>query len=195
MRNGWRVFWIGGLVAALAGCASLVSPPAPAPAEVCVGSVAPAPAGLEPVDDAALLQSAQGAPGEGKLCVGRVFVATAAVPVYRLWDAAKPYTLLGRWWSLALPQGTRDDYRRANVICPGWSALDRVSACVLVPGTRVAIGPGQSARCDEGGTVTVLAASPVNQVYVPNDAQAGRVLVEGCDAGAEWPAPSPPPAR
>ena len=183
-----RVFWIGGLAALLAGCS--VFAPSTAPADACVGSVSPPPAGLEPADDPTLLQSALGAPGDGKLCIGRVFVATAPVPVYRLWDSARPYTLLGRWWSLALPQGTRDDYRRANVICPGWSALDRVSACVLVPGTRVAIGPGQSARCDEGGTVTVLPASPVNQVYVANDARAGQVLVDACDAGTEWPAPA-----
>ena len=190
MRQWWRGVWIGGLAAVLAGCAALGPEPSPAPTTGCVGSVLAAPAGLESAEDAALLQSALGAPGDGKLCIGRVFVATAPVPVYRLWDSARPYTLLGRWWSLALPQGTRDDYRRANVICPGWSALDRVSACVLVPGTRVAIGPGQSARCDEGGTVTVLPASQVNQVYVANDARAGQVLVDACDAGTEWPAPA-----
>jgi hypothetical protein len=194
MRAWCRAVLIGCFIAVLVGCSALAPSSAPTLGEGCVGSVLPPPAGLKPAEDPALLQSAQGAPGEGKLCGGRVFVATAAVPVYRVWDSARPHTLLGVWWSLSMPQGTRDEYRRANVICPGWSALDRVSACVLIPGTRVAIGPGQSARCDEGDTVTVLPASPVNQVYVPNNVGAGRAVVDACDAGAPWPSPSAQPA-
>ena len=152
----------------------------------CVG-VAPPPPGLVEVDDAPLLQAARGAPGLGGLCIGKVFLVERPVAVYRVWDGARRHTALGRWWSFSPPQGSRDDYRRANVICPAWSALDRLSACTLKPGARIVVGPGQSAECADGP----YPASAVNQVYVPNDVRQGQVFVDDCSAEALWPGTPP----
>lgn len=107
------------------------------------------------------------------------------VLVYRVWDASKPYTALGGWWSLQIPQGPRDTYRHANEICPTWSALNRLSQYTLKPGTKVALGPGQSAQCSDS---LRYPASAVNQVYIPNDAQHQQVFVENCQDDGNWPA-------
>jgi hypothetical protein len=138
---------------------------------------------LTEVDDPDLLRSAVGAPGRGGLCSGKVFVAVAPVPLYRVWEGAGPDSALGRWWTLTEPEGPRDAYRAANAICREWSALDRVSRCVLKTGARVVIGPGQSAQCNAG----LLAQSAVNQVYVPNDSRKGLLWVEQCTPGTPWP--------
>lgn len=155
---------------------------------VCAGPVMAPPDGLVPLSDAVLLDEASGASGEGKLCAGQVFVVAQPVRVYRVWDSARPYTQLGRWWSFAAPQGSRAQYREANAICSSWSALDIAGSCLLKTGSRIVVGPGQSARCPEGE----LPRAAVNQVYVPNDARAGTILVTDCDAGTAWPAPAAP---
>ncbi len=43
------------------------------------------------------------------------------VKIYRVWNKAKPYTQLGRWWSFSVPKGPVDDYRKNNAICLEWS--------------------------------------------------------------------------
>lgn len=182
------------LALSLLGCATTpthVSTPTPvveepqAEAGGCVGEVGPAPEGARPVEDAALLASALGEAGKGQLCEGEVFEVTSPVRVYRVWTASKPWSEVGRWWSLEPPSGTVEAYRRDNAICPEWSDLDRVSVCELVVGARFVMGPGQSATCEEGG----FEASAVNQVFVDNDTRQGRVFVEGCQPVEGWPAP------
>lgn len=150
----------------------------------CVGSIVNPPAGLVESNDPDLLKSALGATSQGKLCTGKVFVAEQPVVVYRVWDAAASYTLLGRWWSFDAPTGSRDSYREKNAICPSWSALNRVSACTLKPGSKIVVGPGQSAKCDDQLTYP---PSAVNQIYMANDSRAGQVWVENCTAGEVWP--------
>ncbi len=157
--------------------------PAPGPI-VCVGAMAEPPEGARAVHDPALLESALGADGQGKLCAGAVFEATRPVTVYRVWQRDRAYTELGRWWSLDRPEGSREAYRQRNAICAEWSALDVWSRCELRAGARFVMGPGQSARC-EGGAV--LPRSETNQVYIDNDARQGRVYVDRCAQLGAWP--------
>jgi hypothetical protein len=152
--------------------------------KACVGTVMAPPLGLVEADDTELLQAAQGATGQGKLCAGKVFVAEKPVTVHRVWDSARPYTVYGSWWSLSDPQGPRDSYRKEEDICPEWSALDRTSTCTIKVGTRVVIGPGQSVNCK--GDLS-YPPSAVNQVYIPNDSQNNQVFIENCTAAAQWP--------
>ncbi len=149
----------------------------------CVGQIDSLPPGMTAILDDALLQQALGASGAGELCTGQVFVAQQPVTVYRVWDGAKDYTLYGSWWSFQVPQGPRPQYRKDNGICPFWSELNRMSACTLKVGAKLVVGPGQSAIC----TRMTYAKSAVNQVYIPNDARAGRLHVDNCTAGAVWP--------
>lgn len=153
-------------------------------AQTCVGDVVTPPAGLVASSDEALLAKAIGAPEAGKLCKGKVFVAEKAVTVYRVWDSAKSYTLYGGWWALDMPKGPRDEYRVKNDICPEWSPLNIMSSCTIKVGTKVVIGPGQSAKCADG---SVLPASATNQVFIPNDSRNNVLYVEGCTAGTVWP--------
>ncbi len=181
---------------ATAACAPEAVPPAAPPAVAapaagvdgvaCVGGIVTPPAGLAPVEDAALLQKALDASGKGKLCVGKVFEAKTKVVLYRVWNKDKSYTQLGGWWSLTPPKGPVDKYRVEEDICPEWSDLNVVSQCTLKVGAHVVIGPGQSADCANNVKYPKSAA---NQVFVPNDTRATppQVFVEGCTDGAAWP--------
>lgn len=184
-----RSRWVLGALVTLLGCATApVTPPSPVVAAACAGEIAAAPEGARRVEDPALLASALGDEGAGKLCTGAVFEATRAVTVYRVWQRDRAYTELGRWWSLERPVGPRASYRAQNDICPEWSALDVWSRCELRAGARFVMGPGQSARCAGG---VVLPRSATNQVYVDNDARQGRVLVERCEQLGAWPEAAP----
>lgn len=161
-------------------------PPPPPPASACPGKIDAPADGLKEVDDAALLKSALGDPGKGALCAGKVFEATKPITVYRVWNKAKPYTQLGRWWSFARPLGPVDAYQKANDICPEWSALDVMSECKVKVGAHIVIGPGQSATCEKSS----LPASATNQVFINNDTRDPAkqvVFVDGCTPGAAWP--------
>jgi hypothetical protein len=180
---------------AITACAPEAVPPAAPPAAAapakgvdgvaCVGAIVTPPAGLDPVEDAALLQKALDASGKGKLCTGKVFEAKTKVVVYRVWNKDKSYTQLGGWWSLTPPKGPVDKYRVEEDICPEWSDLNVVSQCTLKVGAHVVIGPGQSADC----TAVKYPKSAANQVFVANDTRATppQVFVEGCTDGAAWP--------
>ncbi|NKB80887.1 MAG: hypothetical protein GKS05_03115 [Nitrospirales bacterium] len=149
----------------------------------CVGEVEHPPKGLVEIKDTILVQKALGASGQGKLCVGNAFVTTEPVPVYRVWNKEKSYTLYGSWWSFELPKGPKQKYREENGICPSWSPLDRMSSCTIKVGTNVVVGPGQSAVCEQ----VTYPKSAVNQVFIPNDSRNNMLLVENCSAGADWP--------
>jgi|GEM_PF-630124 len=164
--------------------AAQTPPPAPTTGAACVGTVRAAPAGAREVEDAALLKSAIADPGQGKLCTGKVFEATAPIKVYRVWTAAKAYTEIGGWWSFDRPTGPVAKYREANDICPEWSTLDTVSSCTIKAGARFVVGPGQSADCADH---VHYAASAENQVFVPNDTRAGKVYVDGCQKLGTFP--------
>ena len=150
----------------------------------CVGDVIPTPQGLIEISDAALLASAIGAPLASALCKGKVFQTTKPMTVYRVWDASKSYTMYGKWWTFDLPKGPRDMYRVKNDICPEWSPLDKLSSCTIKVGSKIVVGPSQSAKCADG---SVLPASAANQVYIPNDSRNNVLYVENCSAGTTWP--------
>ncbi|MBY0417639.1 MAG: hypothetical protein K2W88_06200, partial [Pararheinheimera sp.] len=167
MRFYSAQLWILLAASLLAGCSTLPSSTSPlttspattvpateplttAAAADCVGIIEAPAAGLEATSDPELLKSALGQPDKGQLCMGQVFVAKAPVKVYRVWDQAKSYTLYGRWWSFSLPQGPTEQYREANAICPSWSVLNQMSSCTLKVGSKIVVGPGQSADCGEG---------------------------------------------
>ncbi len=170
--------------------AVLASAPA-AFAQECVGDVITPPAGLVAATDDALLAKAIGAPGKGALCKGKVFQAEKAVTVYRVWDSSKSYTLYGGWWSFDLPKGPREQYRVDNDICPEWSPLNIMSSCTIKVGTKIVVGPGQSAQCTQATVPpfpnNLLPASKVNQVYIPNDSRNNVLFVENCTPGTVWP--------
>ena len=149
----------------------------------CVGMVDPAPSGLAQVDDPQLLNDALGKSGDGKLCYGQVFAATAPVTVYRVWNSAKSYTEFGKWWSLIKPTGPVDSYRSDNAICPEWSELNQLTRCTIKVGAHVVIGPGQSANC----MMMMYGKSAVNQVYMANDTRVGMLQVENCTQLGAWP--------
>lgn len=198
MRFYSAQLWILLTFSLLAGCSTLpsstststsTSPLAQSPVIAvqgpdCVGAIQAPADGLEVTSDPQLLQSALGQPDKGQLCMGQVFVATAPVKVYRVWDQAKSYTLYGRWWSFNVPQGPTAQYREANAICPNWSVLNQMSSCTLKIGSKIVVGPGQSADCGEG---LVYPQSAVNQVYINNDSRNNVLWVENCDAGSNWP--------
>ena len=156
-----------------------------AQAQECKGTVSNVPKGLVEVKDEALLKSAIGLPTKGALCTGKVFKATQPVTVYRVYDASKSFTLNGRWWSFTVPKGPRDQYAKENAICPEWSPLNIVSSCKIKVGTNVVVGPGQSAQCAD--PKVLLPASPINQVYIPNDSRNNVLFVENCTTGTAWP--------
>ncbi|MDE1464316.1 hypothetical protein [Spartinivicinus poritis] len=149
----------------------------------CVGEVTNPPQGMVETNDEQLLNSALGASGEGKLCKGKVFVATEPVKVYRVWNSDKDFTLYGSWWSFDQPEGPRQQYQEENVICPSWSKLDRMSACTLKIGTKLVVGPGQSAKCKD----MTYPQSAVNQVFIPNDSRNNVLYVDNCTNGNAWP--------
>jgi hypothetical protein len=183
-RRPWALF----LLVASSACAARGSAPVGAEAEphgACVGAVEVV-EGLHEVSDPALVQQALGAPGKGQLCEAKAFEVTRPLPVFRVWDASKPPTRLGRWWSFARPAGPREAYRAANEICAEWSALDVATECHLSVGAHVVLGPGQSAT-RAGGAYT---ASPTNQLFVPNDTRDPahpKVFVGDCGSDAPWP--------
>lgn len=91
---------------------------------------------------------------------------TRDIEVYRVYNGAKPYTMLGKWWSFNDPYNnlTKAEYRDAYVICEEWSPLDMYVKATLKAGSVIIVGEGQSAQCSD--TVPrVLHASAALQVY------------------------------
>jgi hypothetical protein len=180
--------WVAPLL--LAGCANgLPGGAAPPPAtgidgQACVGRLADPGAGLIESSNPVLLERVRLASGQGGTCEARVYAVTQPVTLYRLFDAAKPHTRLGGWWALTPPSGTREAYRASYAICPEWSALDRVVACELRPGSQVVVGSTQSAVCADGSTLPRTAAP---QVFVANDGRAGINHMGACRDEAPWP--------
>ncbi len=153
-------------------------------APVCVGTIEPPPT-LNVVSDEALLSSALGAPGQGRLCAGRTYVTTAPMTVFRLWNRSQSHTQFGRWWTLSRPAQPVAQLRESLEICPEWSPLDALSECTLRAGTHVVLGTGQSARCEAG---VHYGQSDTVQLYVANDTRAvpAVVYVDNCHE-LSWP--------
>ncbi|MES2938803.1 MAG: hypothetical protein V4864_14040 [Pseudomonadota bacterium] len=172
----------------LSGCANLASHTGSGERGIdgvpCVGSVATSVEGLSEASNASLLVKAQMPTGKGGVCSAKVFSATAPVVLYRVFDASKPYTKFGGWWSLKRPGNSKPEYRAANAICPEWSNLDRLVSCEVRPGTQIVLGTTQSAECADGSTYSKTAET---QVFVANDSRAGIIHVGACGEEANWP--------
>ena len=149
----------------------------------CVGEVENPPGAALETSDPALLKQAMGASEKGGVCAAKVFQIEKSVRVYRVWDSSKSYTQLGRWWALTKPVGPKDTYRKDYAICPSWSALDHLVACDIKPGTAIAMGPTQSAACEDG----IYPKTGLNQVFIPNNAAVKQIFVENCRDEGVWP--------
>nr|WP_202819722.1 hypothetical protein [Thaumasiovibrio subtropicus] len=80
---------------------------------------------------------------------------------------------MGSWWAWEKPAGSVSQYREDYEICYQWSPLDRLVVCDLKPGSKVVVGPGQSAQCSEYLTYP---QSNKQQVYIENAA----TVMENC---------------
>ncbi|WP_018610357.1 hypothetical protein [Uliginosibacterium gangwonense] len=148
----------------------------------CDGQVA-APAGWREVNDDALLKMALGATDKGGICAGKVFEATQATRVYRVWDSRYATSRLGKWWALDQPESPREAYRANYAICPDWSALDEETACMLQPGSRIVLGTTQSASCGS----FIYPKTAWLQVYVNPQGASVESMLNACDADQSWP--------
>ncbi len=183
-----RIISAVALLIALSGCANLAVVSGSTNHGVdgipCVGTVGNSVDGLTESTNPSLLGKAQMPSGKGGVCSAKVFTVTAPVVLYRVFDAGKPYTKFGGWWSLKRPGSSKADYRADNAICPDWSNLDRVTQCEIRPGSQVVLGTTQSATCADG---SLYAKTAVIQVFVPNDGRAGIIHVGACADDASWP--------
>lgn len=149
----------------------------------CVGGAPAAISGLERIDNEALLSQARLESGKGGVCSAKTFLVKEATLVYRVFDGSNPYSRFGRWWTLDYPVGPRQGYRSRFGICEEWSGLDRLVACQLKAGTEIVVGTTQSATCKE----MAYPKTADIQVYIPNDAYQGKLLVENCQEVRNWP--------
>ncbi|WP_428466809.1 hypothetical protein [Photobacterium minamisatsumaniensis] len=132
---------------------------------------------FEPIDDVNLLNKALGAPDEGGLCSGQVYISQeqADIVINRAWNSTNPASKLGQWWAFNTPKGSIAKYREDYEICYQWSPLDKMISCKLKPGTKVVVGAGQSAKCSEYLNYPVSAQQ---QIYIENAKSAVLECVE-----------------
>lgn len=174
-----HVYFLFGLIVTvglLAGCTTSPQQAVTNNTTACIGEIQPVPEGLVAADDPELLQTALGGPMQGRLCKGQVFVARQPVLVYRGWNHANPNSLYGSWWTFTEPASTRAQYRVDYAICPSWNPLTRISVCQVKVGSKLVVGPGQSAACPIDQLS--YAASPHNQVYLPNTRQSTQPSIQ-----------------
>jgi len=70
--------------------------------------------------------------------------------LWRVFNMEYPESATGRWWSLDIPtQFTREEYRKANAICPEWSSLSGITRCTLKPGGKFMIGHTEAVQCKD----------------------------------------------
>lgn len=86
-----------------------------------------------------------------------------SIQVYRVWDETKSWTMLGNWWSLEEPKGSKENWRKANAICPEWSPLTGIVSAELKPGAKFFVGTTQGVDCE---TVQYLDTSVI-QIFIP----------------------------
>ena len=150
----------------------------------CVGAAPADVRGLKVIDDKALQARAQLASGKGGVCDARVFEAVDEVVVYRVYDASKPWSAYGGWWSLERPQGPRGEYAQDNAICPEWSALDQLVTCRIKAGSKVVLGTTQNVTCENGQQ---LMKNANIQVFMANDSRNNQLQVDSCALRGAWP--------
>jgi len=120
-------------------------------------------AAFERVRDSALERSAVRVPDSGGVRCAEVFQVKpgAEVRLHRAFGG-KGWRF-GRWWTLHRPGSDSTSYREGYEICRAWNSLDSLASCPVKPGTRLAIGPGQSAVC---GSEPGYGASDSLQIFL-----------------------------
>lgn len=104
-----------------------------------------------------------------------------SIVVYRAYDASKPWTKHGRWWSFERPSGNKKSYRIKNAICPTWNSIDRIVKCNIKPEADFIVGYTQSAKCDDD---VIYKSQKILQVYIPNTKEDLDVI--NCVDLGEW---------
>lgn len=119
------------------------------------------------VSDPELLAESIGAPSQGKLCQGQVYVAkqNTQIMLFRAWNGTNPASKFGDWWALKSPRGQVAQYRSDYQICYQWTPMDKMTLCSLKAGAKVVIGTGQSASCSQ---FLDYPSSDKKQVYLAN---------------------------
>lgn len=138
----------------------------------CLGSIGAPPsfAGkLTKVEFPDSFKSAIGEPTKGGLCQAQAFKVNDGFEIFRGWNATYTKGKLGKWWTFTLPSKSIASYRKNYAICPKYSPLDMLVRCTLKEGTILALGTGQSAKCNQYLTYDI---SPAIQIYLPDAAEA-----------------------
>ena len=95
--------------------------------------------------------------------------------VYRVWDETKPWTMLGNWWSLEEPKGSKEEYRRANAICPEWSPLTGIVSAELKHNAKFFVGRTKGVQCDN----VQYEDTSVIQIFIPEPKKSLRNVSAG----------------
>jgi len=153
-------------LASLYGCAPGLSTAEKAPAlRGCLEPRAVDTALFELVEDSTLVRAAVRLPDSGGVRCAVVYQLKSgkSASAYRVYGG-KGWRF-GRWWTMNRPGPDSTTYRNSYEICRAWNALDSLAICTLKPGTRFAIGPGQSAVC---GTDPGYGVSDFLQAFFAN---------------------------
>ena len=97
------------------------------------------------------------------------------IRVYRVWDTEKPYTVMGRWWTLEEPRGSKEEYRKANAVCPEWSPLTGIVSAELKHDAMFFIGTTKGVTCED----VQYRDTSVIQVFIPEPNKALRNVAIG----------------
>ena len=105
--------------------------------------------------------------GKGGVCVAEVFKITK--PGLKIWRvfSKSAQSRMGAWWSFDKSDDhykTRKAWRTDSGVCRDWNpAADGIFSCNLAKGDLIAVGPGQSAFCDD----TSINAAVLDKTHYP----------------------------
>jgi len=125
---------------------------------------------LSPTDPQALaiFPHVIGAPEKGGMCSGKATVYKVkdgeSIQMSRGFNAAGNHPF-SHWWNFGPPPTgeSPDDYKRKDEMC---ADVNHMNTCNLKAGQLIAVGPGESMKCDN--TIYPRARDNPLQVYVPN---------------------------
>ena len=97
------------------------------------------------------------------------------ITVYRVWDETKPWTMLGMWWSLQRPSGSKEEYRKANAICPEWSPLTGIVSAEIKHGAKFFVGTTKGVQCED----VQYNDTSIIQIFIPEPSKSLRNVSAG----------------
>lgn len=83
--------------------------------------------------------------------------------VYRVYDATKPWSMMGRWWVFEKPEGSKDEFRSNNAVCDEWSDLSHVVQATIKKDAIFFIGSTKRVECKD----TTYGDTEYLQVFIP----------------------------